>query len=367
MSLTRVSLVRCTGPAVVSARMDFEQPARAVLPPLVSAYYAAGAGSGRGVADSVAAWSSIRFRPHVLTDLSSLDTATTVLGTPVRTPVLVAPMAQLHAAQPEGERAVARAAAAHGTLLGISSHTVVSFAEIEAAGAPWWFQVYVLRDHELTERLVQRAVQAGARALILTADMVTLLGGDVDPRNWPDGPAKARLGNLTAEELRAAGPDGVRMDPAISTATIGWLRELSGLPVLVKGVVRADDARRCVDGGAAGIVVSTHGGRRMAASITSAEALPHVVGAVGDSAEVYVDSGLRTGEHVAAALSYGARGVFVGRPFAWALAAAGESAVGEVLDGLTEDLRSAMSRLGAPTLDTLSPDLVHRQLAAAPD
>jgi 4-hydroxymandelate oxidase len=300
----------------------------------------------------------VRFRPRVLTDLGSFETGTTVLGTAVRTPILVAPMAQQLGAHPDGEVAMGRAAAATGSLLGVSTFTAIPFAAIAATGAPWWLQVYVMRDHGLTERVVRRAVEHGALALVLTVDMTVLLPPTVNPRDWPEGEAKTRHGNLTRSELAAAGVRGLEMDPSLDITTIEWLRELSGLPVLVKGVLRADDAQRCVAAGAAGVVVSTHGGRRLGPSTTSARALPEVVAAVGDEAEVYVDSGLRTPEHITAALAMGARGVFVGRPFLWALAAEGSPGVEAVLTGLTHGLRQVMGQLGVARLTDLTPDLI---------
>jgi 4-hydroxymandelate oxidase len=338
--------------------LDFETRAATLLPEHVRAYYATAAGSGVGLPEGIAAWSSLRFRPRVLRPVDQVDLSTTVLGTTVRTPVLVAPMAQQQAGHPDGEAAMGRAAAAVGSLLGVSTHTAIDFAAINAAGAPWWFQVYVTRARFLTELRVRRAVAAGARALVLTVDMNALLPSDVNPRDWPEGPAKNRLANLTADELQAAGPDGTETDGTIDFDSIGWLRELSGLPVLVKGVIRADDAQLCVDAGAAGIVVSTHGGRRMGPSVSSAYALPEVVDAVGDQVEVYVDSGLRSGEHVAAALALGARAVFVGRPVLWALAADGDRGVQSVLDGLTAELTQVMIQLGVDRLSGLTPDLI---------
>lgn len=338
--------------------IDFEAAARAVLPDYAAAYYGVAAGSGAGEPEGRADWAAVRFRPRVLRDVSRVDTATTVLGTTVRTPVLVAPMAQQLAAHPEGEAAMGRAVAATGSLLGVSTHAAVRFADVAATGAAWWFQVYVTRDRSLTELLVRRAVAAGARALVLTLDMNALLPTTVNPRNWPEGVAKTRLANLTPAELAAAGSDGIATDGTVGPGIIGWLQELSGLPVVVKGVLRADDAQRCVDAGAAGVVVSTHGGRRMGPSVSSVRALPEIVAAVGDRVEVYVDSGLRSGEHVAAALALGARAVFVGRPALWALAGAGEPGVAHVISRLTDDLTLTMMQLGAPTVADLTPDLI---------
>jgi 4-hydroxymandelate oxidase len=341
-----------------AAELDYEARARERLPAHVSAYYGSTAGSGGGSAEGIAAWSAVRFRPRALRDLSTIDTSTTVLGTPVQTPVLVAPMAQQLAAHDEGEVAMARAAARVGSLLGVSTNAAVPFADIAAAGAPWWFQVYVTRDRRLTELMVQRAVAHGARALLLTVDMVALLPADVNPRGWPEGPAKSRMTNLTAAELSAAGPDAVEMDATLTFEAIGWLQRLSGLPVLVKGVLRGDDAARAVEAGAAGVVVSTHGGRRLGPSVTAAAALPEVVAAVQGAVEVYADSGIRSAEHVAAALALGARAVFVGRPVLWALAADGEQGVHAVLERLGTDLRQVLIQLGAPRLAELTPDLV---------
>jgi len=330
-----------------------------LLPEQVAGYYAAAAGSGVGLAEGIADWSTVRFRPRILRDVSRIDTSTTVLGTTVRTPVLVAPMAQQLGAHPEGEVAMGRALAAAGSLLGVSTHTAVRFDHIRATGAPWWFQVYVSRHRRSTELLVERAVAAGAGALVLTVDMNALLPTTVNPRNWPEGPARTRTANLSAAEIAAAGPD-IETDASIGPETIGWLSRLSGLPVVVKGVVRGDDARRCVDAGAAAVLVSTHGGRRMGPSISSARALPEVVAAVGSQVEVYADSGLRSGEHVAAALAFGARAIFVGRPVLWALAAGGEPGVRGVVDGLTEGLALTMQQLGAPRVADLTADLIAR-------
>jgi 4-hydroxymandelate oxidase len=329
-----------------------------VLAPHVGAYYSTGAGSGDALREGVADWAAVRFRPRVLTDLGVVETGTTVLGTTVETPILVAPMAQQLGAHPEGEAAMGRAVAATGSLLGVSTWTAVPFASIAAAGAPWWLQVYVVRDHSLTELLIRRAVEHGARALLLTVDLTVPLPPTVNPRDWPDGDAKSRNGNLSPDELAAAGVRGLEMDPSLDVTTIGWLRELSGLPVLVKGVLRADDARRCMAAGASGVIVSTHGGRRLGPSTTSARALPEVVAAVGGEGEVYVDSGLRTPEHIAAALAMGSRAVFIGRPALWALATEGSQGVQTVLTGLTDGLRHVMGQLGVARLADLTSDLI---------
>ena len=296
---------------------DFEERARALLPPHISAYFAAVAGAGIGLDEGTADWSAVRFRPRVLHDVGSLSMSTTVLGTPVRTPVLVAPMAQQVGAHPDGEVAMGRAVAATGSLLGVSTNTGLSFDTIARTGALWWFQVYVTRDRSLTETLVERAVATGARALLVTVDMIIPLPASVNPQGWPDSPAKSRLANLTA-----------------------------------------DDARRCVDAGAAGVVVSTHGGRLLGPTTSTARALPEIVAAIGDHAEIYADSGIRSGDHIAAAIAMGARAVFIGRPALWALAAAGQEGAEQVITSLTDELARVMVQLGAASIDELTPDLI---------
>jgi 4-hydroxymandelate oxidase len=171
-------------------------------------------------------------------------------------------------------------------------------------------------------------------------------------------PGRARMTNLTTAELAAAGSAGTAIDPTITFEIIDWLRQLSDLPIIVKGVLRADDAMRCVDAGADGIVVSSHGGRRLGPSITSARALADIAAAVGDKVEIYADSGIRTGEHIAAALALGARAVFLGRPLLWALAAAGPEGVKAVLDELTTELALVMTQLGVSRLAELTPDVL---------
>lgn len=343
-----------------------EREAAAVLPDFVYDYFRASAGGPESLDRSTTAWRSFLHRPHVLRDTSRIETSTTVLGTPVATPVLVAPMAQQVAADPAGERATAAATAACGSLLGVSTNTAVPFAEIDAAAAPWWFQLYVLNDRELTAALLDRAVQHGARAIILTADITGLAhpspgaAYSVEPTEWGQEAAAqaARLGNLTPEERARTHSSAGRTARDLGLGTIEWIAERTALPVVVKGVLRGDDARRAVDAGAAAVLVSTHGARALASSIPSALALADVVAAVGDSAEVYADSGLRSGTDVATALALGARAVFIGRPVMWGLATEGDAGVCRVLETLTAELVTAMDLLGAPTPADLTPDLV---------
>ncbi|TDX80846.1 4-hydroxymandelate oxidase [Rathayibacter sp. PhB151] len=331
---------------------ELEERARETLPWFVADYYGAVAG-GRSERDAdLAAWDAIRFRPAALRGELDGDTTTTVLGTEVRGPVLIAPMAQQNAADPRGEIAMAEAAARAGTLLGVSTNTALPFERIAAAGAPWWFQVYLLADRDVTHALIERAASNGARALMLTVEMPVLRGErpGIEPLTWPEIPGKARLGNLTEQE-RALVLGRPVPNPGLDD--IGRLRSVSGLPVLVKGVLRGEDARRAVDAGASGVVVSTHGGRRMDGSITAVGALAEVVDAVGADAEVYIDSGVRTGRHVLAALALGARAVFVGRPLMWALAVGGADEVAGLLGLLDREFRVMLQQSGAASIRDL--------------
>jgi len=344
-----------------------EAAARARLDPPVYDYIAGGADAEHTVAGNLAAWSRLALRPHVLRDVAKVSTATTLLGSEVPVPLLVAPMAYHRMADPEGEAASAAGAAAAGAPYVLSTQATMSVEEVALAapGAVRWFQVYVVRDRGWTAELVARAAAAGYRALVLTVD-VPLLGNrlrdlrnnfrlptGLKPANAPPAGA-ARQRELAADVLAQAG----QFDPSLTPETIGWLAERSGLPVVVKGVLRGDDAVACLDAGAAGVVVSNHGGRQLDTVVATADALAEVVAAVGDRAEVYVDGGVRRGTDVVKALALGARAVLVGRPVLWGLAVGGAAGVERVLSGLAGELRLAMALCGAVTVEELTPDLI---------
>ena len=341
-----------------------EASARERLEPGVYDYIAGGADAELTLADHLAAWSRLRLRPRVLRDVAAVSTATTVLGVEAPTPVMVAPMAYHRLAHPDGEAASAAAAAAAGAVYVLSTQATMSVEEV-AAAAPdslRWFQVYVVRDRDWTAELVARAAAAGYRALVLTAD-VPFLGNRLrDLRNRFRLPTGLRPANAPrqldddglADVLAQAG----QFDPSLTPDAIAWLAERSGLPVLVKGVLRGDDAVACLDAGAAGVVVSNHGGRQLDPALATADALAEVAGAVGDRGEVYVDGGVRRGTDVVKALALGARGVLVGRPVLWGLAAGGPAGVAQVLSGLTAELQLAMALCGASRVADLTPDLL---------
>jgi 4-hydroxymandelate oxidase len=340
-----------------------EQAARDRLDPAVYDYVAGGADAELTLADNLAAWARRRLRPRVLRDVRRVDTASSVLGTPLPTPILVAPTAYHGLLHPDGELATAAGAAAAGSLLVLSTQANRSLEEVagRAPGAPRWFQVYVHADHGFTEELVGRAAAAGCSALVLTADLPVYGNRLRDVRNRLEFPPDMVLGNAV-ERFGAGEADAVahasRFDAGLEPDAIAWLRDHSGLPVLVKGVLRGDDAETFVAAGAAGILVSNHGGRQLDTALAAADALPEVVAAVDGRAVVLVDGGVRRGTDVVKALCMGAAGVLVGRPVLWGLATGGADEVWAVLLGLHEELLRAMALCGAVSLAELTPDLL---------
>ena len=325
------------------AAADLEEAARALLPPEVFDYFAGGSDDEGTLAANVDGWTHMRLRPRVLRDVTVVDTRTTLLGHAVPSPIVVAPTAFHRMAHPDGELASARGAAAAGAHFILSTRSTTPVEEVAAAldGTPFWYQVYVVRDRELTVELTRRAVAAGATAVVLTADVPRLGHRLRDVRNRFGLP-----GNLADQ------------DASLTFDDIKWLAELAGVPVVVKGVLRGDDAAACVDAGAAGIVVSNHGGRQLDGAITGTEALPDVVAAVGDRVEIYVDGGIRRGTDVVKALALGARAVLVGRPVLWGLAVNGADGVRDVMRDLATELDLAMALCGCPSLADVTNDLL---------
>jgi len=325
--------------------------AAAVLRSEVHAYYATGAGDGVSAAQAAAAWSELRLRPQVLRDVSRVDTRVELLGSSLSAPLVVAPSALHGLAHDEGEAETARGAAAAGSLTVVSTRASRRLEEIPAG--PWWFQAYVMKDRGLTRGLVQRAVAAGATAIVLT--------GDTPYLGRRPGAGRTTLATDPLVNLVGASADDLEQDPSAGVEAIGDLAAASGLPVLVKGVLRADDAQRCLDAGASGVVVSNHGGRQLDRAVATARALPEVVDAVAGRGPVLVDGGLTSGLDVLCALALGADAVLLGRPVLWALACDGSAGVQACLEALADDLAHVMGLAGARTVGEIG-----RHLVAAP-
>ena len=331
-----------------------EAEARGLLPPAVADYYAGGAEAELTLAEATAAWRSWRLRPRVLRGVSRVQLGTSLLGSAVRTPIGVAPWAYQSLAHPDGERGCARGAAAAGALMTVSTSASTPLSEVAATepSSPKWFQLYRLHSPAHTDDLARRAGQAGYRALVLTVDL-PLLGRRLrDEANAFVLPADLPLGNHPVEEAVPAGT------PLWTFDDIGRFADLSGLPVVVKGVLRADDAARCVQAGASAVWVSTHGGRQADPVVSSATALEEVAEAVGDDGEVYADGGIRSGSDVLTALALGARAVFVGRPVIWGLATGGADGVSRVLEGLSAQLAHTMVLCGLSDVGAVPRDAV---------
>lgn len=331
-----------------------EAQARSVLPPGVADYYAGGAEAEITLGEATAAWRTWRLRPRVLRGVGRARLATTLLGTEVGTPIGVAPWAYQMLAHPDGERGCARGAAAAGALMTVSTSASTPLADVAAVEphAPKWFQLYRRHSPAFTDDLARRAAEVGYRALVLTVDLPLLGRRRRDETNGFVLPPGLPLGNApTEDDVPAHIPDWTFDD-------IGRFADVSGLPVVVKGVLRGDDAARCVQAGAAAVWVSTHGGRQADPVISSAAALVEVVEAVGEDAEVYADGGVRSGPDVLTALALGATAVFIGRPAIWGLATGGADGVSRVLAGLSAQLAHTMVLCGLSDVRAVPRDTV---------
>ncbi len=350
---------------------EYEALARERMEPAAWDYYAGGSGDEVTLRANREAFSRLRLRPRMLVDVSTVDLRTTALGTPVAMPIFVAPMAYHRLADPEGETATARAAGAAGALMAVSTHSTRGLEEIaDAATGPLWFQLYVYKDRTVSEALVRRAENAGYRALVLTVDAPRLGRRERDVRNSFTLPPDVSAANFAVERSAimhapAAGMSAVaahaaaEFDQSLTWEALSWLRSVTRLPVVVKGILTREDAEEAVLRGADGIIVSNHGGRQLDSVLAAIEALPEVVEAAeGSRTEVYVDGGVRRGTDVLKALALGARAVLVGRPVLWGLAAGGEAGARRVLELLRDELELAMALAGRPSLESIDRTLV---------
>lgn len=347
---------------------EYEALARERLSPMVYDYYAGGANDEVTLTENLRSWQRMRLRPRALVDVSRIDPTTTVLGHPVAMPVLTAPCSFNMLAHPEGECAVARAASAASIFQIVSMTATKSIEEIAAAvQGPRWFQLMCFRDREITRDLVRRAEKANCAALCLTIDQPLQGRRERDIRNrfhLPPGVTMENLKPYAADKLSAA--DGSAMakfvtdlcDATYTWKGVSWLRSVTRLPVLVKGVLTAEDAGLALEHGAAGIIVSNHGGRQLDGTPSTCEALPTVVDAVAGRAEVLVDGGIRRGTDVLKALALGARAAIVGRSYLWGLAVNGEAGVSQVLDLLRQEIILAMGLVGRPAIGEIDRTLL---------
>lgn len=365
---------------------DFEERARQILPKAVYDYYRSGADEQRTLQDNVEAFNRWCLMPRVLRDVSSVDMSLSVLGQKLSFPVCVASTAMQRMAHPDGEVATARACRSSGTAMMLSSWATSTIEEVGAAltssteeerevgesrGA-LWMQLYIYKDRELSLSLVRRAEQSGFSAVFLTVDTPYLGRRWNDVRNKFKLPQHLSMSNFSAPSLsfseQSYGDDSglavyvsKAIDPTLSWEDVLWLKKNTHLPVILKGILNADDARQAVDCGVDGILVSNHGARQLDTVPATLDVLGEVVAAVAGRCDVYLDGGVRKGTDVLKALALGAKAVFIGRPVLWALACQGEQGVTELLALLKEELRLAMALSGCRSLSEVSKALLRRR------
>lgn len=331
---------------------DYEALARERLEPGPFGYFAGGAGDERTLADNVAAFTRWHLRPRVLVDVSATSTATTVLGTPVSMPLLVAPVALQRLADPGGEPAMARAASAVGTVFCLSTLATSRPAEVagDAPPSPRWFQAYCLRDRGVTRALIDEAVAHGFQAVLLTVDAPVAGRRERDLRTAFSVPADVEMPAISAAVGGPSCPTPAEffslVDDSITWGTFEQLCAEIPLPVIIKGVQTAEDARLACEHGAAAVVVSNHGGRQLDGVPATLDLLPEVVDAVAGRVEVLMDGGIRRGSDAVKAVALGARAVLAGRAPLWGLAGAGEAGALAVLELLREEIALTLTLLG---------------------
>jgi 4-hydroxymandelate oxidase len=352
---------------------DYEELARRKLSQPVFDYIAGGAEDEVTLRRNREAFGRIQLRPRALVDVSQVDLATIVLGQRIELPILLAPVALQRLAHADGEVASARAAAAAGTIMALSTMASATIEEVaRAADGPKWFQLYVHPDREVSRHLVQRAEAAGCSAICVTVDVARLGARERDLRNRLEFPPEIThvnyLGEVEVPPPSTQSPGSALADsaghlinPSLNWSDIDFLSSVTSLPVLLKGIMTAEDARIALDHGVAGIVVSNHGGRQLDGAPATIEALPEVVEAVQGRCEVLLDSGIRRGTDVLKALALGANAVLIGRAYIWGLAVGGETGVARVLSLLRNELELAMALCGVKSVAEVGQSLVQRR------
>ncbi|HVA88085.1 MAG TPA: alpha-hydroxy acid oxidase [Candidatus Saccharimonadales bacterium] len=342
---------------------EFEPLAAERMHPTAYDYVRGWAGTGWTDRQNALAFRRWVFRPRVLVDVSRVETATTVLGTPVSMPILFAPTSVHRLAHPDGELATARAARQLDTLQVLSTGSSISLEAVAQVGPKRWFQLYWYTDRELTRSLIERAAAAGYSAIVLTVDASYTYWRENEARTPVVKPEGVVAANLPADIW------GLAYEPTLTWKSLAWLRSISPLPLVLKGIVRADDAHLAAERGVDGIIVSNHGGRQVDGAIPTLDALPAIAAAAagagsrsdtGRPMEVYLDGGVRRGTDVLKALALGARAVLLGRPVQWGLAAGGEAGIVRMLELISGEFHSALGLVGATRVDEVTRAVVTR-------
>ncbi|XP_047341115.1 glycolate oxidase 1-like [Impatiens glandulifera] len=345
---------------------EYQALAKQKLPKMAYDYYASGAEDEWTLNENRSAFSKILFRPRILIDVSKIDMSTTVLGYKISMPIMIAPTAFQKMAHPEGEYATARAASAAGTAMTLSSWATSSVEEVASTGPGLrFFQLYVYKDRNVVAQLVRRAEKAGFKAIALTVDTPILGRREADIKNRFTLPPFLTLKNfegLNLGKMDKANDSGLasyvagQIDRTLSWKDVKWLQTITSLPILVKGVLTAEDARIAVQSGAAGIIVSNHGARQLDYVPSTIMALEEVVKAAQGRIPVFLDGGVRRGTDVFKALALGASGIFIGRPVVFSLAVNGEAGVSNVLKMLRDEFELTMALSGCRSLKEITRD-----------
>ncbi|XP_043242582.1 peroxisomal (S)-2-hydroxy-acid oxidase GLO3-like [Amphibalanus amphitrite] len=359
--------------SVVCCIDDLERTALARLDKNTNGYYNAGADAEQTLKENVTAYQRYRLRPRALVDISHVDLTQTVLGHRVSMPIGVAPSAMQKLAHPDGECANARAAEAMGTIYTLSTISTSSIEEVAAAApkAVKWFQLYVLKNRDMTQRMVERAESAGFSALVLTVDAQMFGKRLADVRNGFKLPPHLSLANFDEEYKKnvkgsVEQSSGIshfvtsQFDPSLSWTDLAWLRSITKLPVLVKGIMTPEDALLAAEHGAGGVIVSNHGGRQLDGCLAAVDALRPVVAALAGRLPVFMDGGVRRGTDVIKALALGAQMVFVGRPMLWGLAYDGQRGAQLALTLLRDELRLAMGLCGVTKVEDVTDNILEK-------
>lgn len=335
---------------------DYEALAKERMEKGAWVYYESGSDDEITLRANRAAFEQIWLRPRVLVDVRAIDTRTTILGAPVNMPIMIAPTAYQGLAHPEGECATAQAAARAGTLMIASINASCKLEDIaQSVEEPLWLQLYLYGDREVSRQLVQRAEASGYQALVLTVDRSVYGHRERDLRSGFVLPPSVQAVNFAGSGVAP------RSAPSVTTwESVDWLRSITSLPILLKGILTAEDALLAVEHGIAGIIVSNHGGRQLDGVTATLDALPEIVEAVAGRCEILMDGGIRRGTDVLKALALGARAVLIGRPILWGLAVDGGEGVYQVLEILRSELERAMALAGCPTLASISRSLVRK-------
>lgn len=344
---------------------EFEDAAREVMTGPEFDYVEGGVTDEITLRRTRSAYDSIALRPRVLRGFREADLSTTVLGQRLPVPFMLAPCGGHTRAHPEGELATARAAAKFGTVLGVSANAGFTLEEIaQQADGPRWYQLYFYRDREQTADIVKRAEAAGYDAICITLDA-----------NWPSK-RERNIRNAYQQGSRPmykqeAKPPATgkfdtgqssrgRVDPGASWEDVAWLRSLTKLPLVFKGIMTGEDAQLAADNGVEALIISNHGGRNLDTTLATVEVLPEVVDRVKGKMEIYVDGGIRRGTDVVKAIAMGADAVLMGRPLFYGLALGGEDGVVQVLDTLRDEVETTMMHIGRPTIESIDHTLITR-------